>query len=102
MYHAASQRQYYQRNKEKIIARVKAWKKLHPDKIKRKRPSVSKSFSPHRDFFKPLLSIPLEDIEPLLQQFNTVSLTSTQFIICLLYTSPSPRDRQKSRMPSSA
>ena len=25
-----------------------------------------------------------------------------QFIPCLLYTSPSPRDRQKSRMPSSA
>ena len=24
------------------------------------------------------------------------------WIICLLYTSPSPRDRQKSRMPSSA
>ena len=24
------------------------------------------------------------------------------FKICLLYTSPSPRDRQKSRMPSSA
>ena len=24
------------------------------------------------------------------------------FGICLLYTSPSPRDRQKSRMPSSA
>ena len=24
------------------------------------------------------------------------------FRICLLYTSPSPRDRQKSRMPSSA
>ena len=23
-------------------------------------------------------------------------------LICLLYTSPSPRDRQKSRMPSSA
>ena len=26
----------------------------------------------------------------------------TYFITCLLYTSPSPRDRQKSRMPSSA
>ena len=26
----------------------------------------------------------------------------TQDDICLLYTSPSPRDRQKSRMPSSA
>ena len=24
------------------------------------------------------------------------------FLSCLLYTSPSPRDRQKSRMPSSA
>ena len=27
---------------------------------------------------------------------------NAQFIDCLLYTSPSPRDRQKSRMPSSA
>ena len=26
----------------------------------------------------------------------------TVYITCLLYTSPSPRDRQKSRMPSSA
>ena len=25
-----------------------------------------------------------------------------EYIYCLLYTSPSPRDRQKSRMPSSA
>ena len=29
-------------------------------------------------------------------------ITITQFNGCLLYTSPSPRDRQKSRMPSSA
>ena len=29
-------------------------------------------------------------------------LTLQLFITCLLYTSPSPRDRQKSRMPSSA
>ena len=28
--------------------------------------------------------------------------TSTLLMTCLLYTSPSPRDRQKSRMPSSA
>ena len=27
---------------------------------------------------------------------------TTDAYICLLYTSPSPRDRQKSRMPSSA
>ena len=29
-------------------------------------------------------------------------LRNIQTILCLLYTSPSPRDRQKSRMPSSA
>ena len=29
-------------------------------------------------------------------------LTTDAFETCLLYTSPSPRDRQKSRMPSSA
>ena len=28
--------------------------------------------------------------------------TYTDYCVCLLYTSPSPRDRQKSRMPSSA
>ena len=32
---------------------------------------------------------------------KTILLT-THYIDCLLYTSPSPRDRQKSRMPSSA
>ena len=38
--------------------------------------------------------------------YNTNYVTSTvyreQYNTCLLYTSPSPRDRQKSRMPSSA
>ena len=29
-------------------------------------------------------------------------LFSKEYMFCLLYTSPSPRDRQKSRMPSSA
>ena len=32
-------------------------------------------------------------------KFNSMK---SQCITCLLYTSPSPRDRQKSRMPSSA
>ena len=30
------------------------------------------------------------------------SILGSKFRFCLLYTSPSPRDRQKSRMPSSA
>ena len=36
-------------------------------------------------------------------QCNTPSEDEGEWVInCLLYTSPSPRDRQKSRMPSSA
>ena len=31
-----------------------------------------------------------------------VEQATSTYTICLLYTSPSPRDRQKSRMPSSA
>eukprot|EP00828_Plagiopyla_frontata_P025478 TRINITY_DN32599_c0_g1_i1.p2 TRINITY_DN32599_c0_g1~~TRINITY_DN32599_c0_g1_i1.p2 ORF type:complete len:101 (+),score=12.29 TRINITY_DN32599_c0_g1_i1:142-444(+) len=31
-----------------------------------------------------------------------IFVSQSQHSICLLYTSPSPRDRQKSRMPSSA
>ena len=34
--------------------------------------------------------------------FDSWESISVQQWICLLYTSPSPRDRQKSRMPSSA
>ena len=33
---------------------------------------------------------------------NGVPFRIVKFRTCLLYTSPSPRDRQKSRMPSSA
>ena len=34
--------------------------------------------------------------------FKNLSNFSTWLYRCLIYTSPSPRDRQKSRMPSSA
>ena len=33
---------------------------------------------------------------------NDLKAELRELYICLLYTSPSPRDRQKSRMPSSA
>ena len=36
------------------------------------------------------------------EQIAKVQRTAMNIKICLLYTSPSPRDRQKSRMPSSA
>ena len=35
-------------------------------------------------------------------EMNTYERLKKKFNCCLLYTSPSPRDRQKSRMPSSA
>ena len=35
-------------------------------------------------------------------RFKAVTTVSSVTYTCLLYTSPSPRDRQKSRMPSSA
>ena len=35
-------------------------------------------------------------------KFTTQRKEKDEINICLLYTSPSPRDRQKSRMPSSA
>ena len=41
----------------------------------------------------------------LIEQINTLKeykVSSISLNSCLLYTSPSPRDRQKSRMPSSA
>ena len=37
-----------------------------------------------------------------LKKKNLNLMMKSQIQICLLYTSPSPRDRQKSRMPSSA
>ena len=35
-------------------------------------------------------------------QVDVGSIMASTWEVCLLYTSPSPRDRQKSRMPSSA
>ena len=39
------------------------------------------------------------DNDPRLERLEA---SNTDILDCLLYTSPSPRDRQKSRMPSSA
>ena len=48
-----------------------------------------------------------QDYESMLEKYKTpealgAALAEGDPEICLLYTSPSPRDRQKSRMPSSA
>ena len=43
-----------------------------------------------------------EAIEGLPKTLKVLKKEALQDMVCLLYTSPSPRDRQKSRMPSSA
>ena len=42
------------------------------------------------------------DIRYQIRLNDLYDFTSTQFYHCLLYTSPSPRDKRQSRMPSSA
>ena len=46
---------------------------------------------------------PYFDVETLLASVESGAIAAVKGTwLCLLYTSPSPRDRQKSRMPSSA
>ena len=47
--------------------------------------------------YQPTLATEMGAMQERITSTNKGSITS-----CLLYTSPSPRDRQKSRMPSSA
>ena len=55
---------------------------------------------PSEDFYQLIFELPKNRF------LHTPSFVGMHYtddlIICLLYTSPSPRDRQKSRMPSSA
>ena len=59
---------------------------LNPDEMKRFDPTAEAQFTP----------APLENLP------EGYLLYTTQAGDCLLYTSPSPRDRTRSRMPSSA
>ena len=45
---------------------------------------------------------PANSVPALVRRLNRALMRADQIENCLLYTSPSPRDRQKSRMPSSA
>ena len=70
--------------------------------------SVEESFKPfiEQELKVFALSFPNANIEVAYKSeidcFKDLASDSTRMIICLLYTSPSPRDRTRSRMPSSA
>ena len=44
----------------------------------------------------------LVDYEPCIKEMKQLVESQPNYHSCLLYTSPSPRDRTRSRMPSSA
>jgi ABC-type sugar transport system permease subunit len=52
--------------------------------------------------YGPQVFIGAENFKLVFNDPNVVDAFFNTIRICLLYTSPSPRDRQKSRMPSSA
>ena len=63
--------------------------------------------APKLEFTKPVfkkkLNLPKASEVPAAREYlEKRKLNPEKFYFCLLYTSPSPRDRQKSRMPSSA
>ena len=49
-----------------------------------------------------LVAVTLESVPELEKRFKETFYFFEVFSVCLLYTSPSPRDRTRSRMPSSA
>ena len=54
--------------------------------------------NPNCKLIKPYIFNSIDDMKP----WKSDITNQTEFMICLLYTSPSPRDRYGSRMPSSA
>ena len=69
--------------------RTKKWLKEHPEQCKASRMKSKEK----------KVRLRLESLKVIKRAKNK---TSGKAISCLLYTSPSPRDRQRSRMPSSA
>mgnify|MGYP003323423866 CR=1 FL=1 len=56
-----------------------------------------------KDFIEKWRELVLKETKiELTDWYDKIGLGNKQAAICLLYTSPSPRDRQKCRMPSSA
>ena len=74
--------------------RYTPWKRVHPTKVEEMPKADPIKFS-HGEDSK------LEDSSEIARAFIH-SISSTSKKICLLYTSPSPRDGLLSRMPSSA
>ena len=76
-------------------------RKAH-DRIKASGRDVDEWFTYHRDGSHREWRLTKKGAVRIAIEFPGDYFQEIKDIICLLYTSPSPRDRQKSRMPSSA
>ena len=63
---------------------------------------------PYLNYYKNYINLPKGNVQSVtsVKTFNdsdvATTMSNTRYYVCLLYTSPSPRDRTRSRMPSSA
>ena len=83
----------------------KAWKQ-HIEDSKRMSPDplhrAMRKYGAHQFLMKELEECNTNKLDERVEHFIKEYNTTEGYNTCLLYTSPSPRDRQKSRMPSSA
>src|SRR5665213_2845462 len=66
-------------------------------------PAFAKEYDKSRPVKLAVFAFELEDVSPastLMEKTTSSAASMEKVSSCLLYTSPSPRDRQKSRMPS--
>ena len=63
---------------------------------------IALDIGPIGELLEPMGTLSFERAIQIFKREITQGVKSGVDLICLLYTSPSPRDRQKSRMPSSA
>ena len=55
-----------------------------------------------REYASEMKTEPVDETDLIMMELDRLNNLMSRYVNCLLYTSPSPRDRQKSRMPSSA
>ena len=87
------------------MQKMVAGEKLHSDKPILVQPSgvILRHSANHLALEDPLLRRAMSFLSERMQTQVSIGILCEELSIpCLLYTSPSPRDRQKSRMPSSA
>ncbi len=73
-----------------------------PRTAKKKKPVISSAKASKYDAHHKVIDNTYGDFADLRHQLSESKEDVAERAACLLYTSPSPRDRQKSRMPSSA